>query len=150
MRSRVNCPNNNRYKYYGGRGIALCKEWNDFMVFHNWAIDHGYNDTLTIDRIDGDGNYEPGNCRWVSPRVNNQNKKKKDDCGIYPKKNGFYVQIIVDGVYYCGGYSTDINESRRFKEELLLRIKGGETDPRTIISRKKLGRNKKTGRFIWI
>lgn len=55
------------YKDYGGRGIQICDEWlDDYKAFRSWALENGYRDGLTIDRIDHDGNYEPGNCRWVS------------------------------------------------------------------------------------
>lgn len=65
-----------RFDRYGGRGITVCDEWYDFKVFYNWAMSHGYKDDLTIDRIDGDGNYEPSNCRWATYSEQNKNKKK--------------------------------------------------------------------------
>jgi hypothetical protein len=55
------------YPHYGGRGIVVCPEWkNDFMAFRSWALSDGYADHLTIDRKDNDGNYEPGNCHWIT------------------------------------------------------------------------------------
>lgn len=69
-----NC--NNEYKNYGGRGIAVCDEWlHDFMSFYNWSMVNCYNDNLTIDRIDNNGNYEPNNCRWVTMKQQQQNKR---------------------------------------------------------------------------
>lgn len=64
------------YKNYGGRGITICDEWkNDFMSFYNWAMDNGYQDNLTIDRINNDGNYEPNNCKWSTRLEQNNNKR---------------------------------------------------------------------------
>ncbi len=64
------------YSSYGGRGITVCEEWkNDFMSFYNWAIQNGYKDVLTIDRINNDGNYEPLNCRWTTKAVQSRNTK---------------------------------------------------------------------------
>lgn len=78
MHTRDKCtkPNNKRYKDYGGRGIKVCDEWmNDFMNFYNWSMQNGYQDNLTLDRIDVDGNYEPDNCRWADNDVQAHNKR---------------------------------------------------------------------------
>lgn len=70
MKQRCSNPNCNEYKYYGGRGIKVCEEWldkeNGFINFYNWAMNNGYEDLLTLDRINVDGDYEPGNCRWAT------------------------------------------------------------------------------------
>ena len=76
MRQRCNNPNNTSYEHYGGRGISICDEWNDYVNFRNWAYANGYDDTLSIDRINNDGNYEPSNCRWVNNEIQTNNQSR--------------------------------------------------------------------------
>ena len=85
MKGRCYNKNHAKYKDYGRRGVAVCDEWrNDFMNFYNWSIQHGYNDTLTIDRIDVNGNYEPNNCRWATTKQQNRNTTRN----VYYTING--------------------------------------------------------------
>lgn len=69
MKQRCYNKNSPKFHRYGGRGISVCDEWlHDFQAFYDWSMDHGYDDDLTIDRINNDGNYEPSNCRWVTAK----------------------------------------------------------------------------------
>lgn len=72
MNRRCNTRSAHEWKRYGGRGIQVCDEWNDFAVFREWSMTHGYRDSLVLDRIDPDGNYMPSNCRWVTPSENSE------------------------------------------------------------------------------
>ena len=75
MKTRCNNPNYDKYKYYGGKGVTICDEWNEsFYAFEDWAMDHGYADRLTLDRIDVNGNYTPENCRLVTRKEQSNNK----------------------------------------------------------------------------
>ena len=75
MKSRCTNPKSTYYLRYGGRGITVCEEWmNDFETFCEWAIENGYQEHLTLDRIDNDGNYEPSNCRWTTPKEQSRNR----------------------------------------------------------------------------
>lgn len=62
------------YKDYGARGISVCPEWHDIITFYNWCISNGWALGLQIDRIDCNGNYEPGNCRFVTCKENQNNR----------------------------------------------------------------------------
>lgn len=75
IKSRCYNKNNNRYYCYGAKGITVCQEWRDnFSNFYNWAINNGYKENLTIDRIDVNSNYDPSNCRWVDYKTQANNK----------------------------------------------------------------------------
>lgn len=67
MRQRCYRKKNDNYKWYGQRGIRVCKEWRDnYQSFETWALKNGYDDSLCIDRIDNEKGYAPDNCRWIT------------------------------------------------------------------------------------
>lgn len=82
MRKRCQNPNDNVYKYYGGKGVRVCDEWDkSFETFQTWAMQSGYNPDAkrgkcTIDRIDPYGDYEPDNCRWISMDEQRKNLRR--------------------------------------------------------------------------
>lgn len=103
MKARCYKSGERSYKDYGARGIKVCEEWlDDFQVFYDWAMSNGYDENLTIDRINSNGNYEPNNCRWADTKTQNRNSRrcyhKTEDGQLWidiAKKNG-----IKDSVYW--------------------------------------------------
>jgi hypothetical protein len=75
MNARCSKPSNGDYAQYGGRGIRVCAEWQEFPVFAAWALANGYADHLSIDRENPDGNYAPTNCRWATTLQQGENKR---------------------------------------------------------------------------
>ena len=93
MKQRCYNPNNQHYSIYGGKGITICDEWNGsngLQNFFEWSLSHGYNEDLTIDRIDSSKGYSPNNCQWItasenSSRVHSSSTEQElgKDCTIY-------------------------------------------------------------------
>lgn len=76
IKQRCNNEKSNAYKNYGGRGISVCDEWeNSYVAFRDWAISNGYVEGLEIDRIDNNGNYCPENCRVITHKEQQSNKR---------------------------------------------------------------------------
>lgn len=75
MRNRCRCKSSSSYRFYGARGISVCREWDDFAVFSDWARASGYADDLTIERVDVDGDYCPENCCWIPKSEQSKNTR---------------------------------------------------------------------------
>ena len=84
MVQRTSNPNNKKFSYYGARGITVCDSWkSSFSTFQQWALAHGYQEGLTIERTDPDKGYSPDNCVWASRNVQMANRRKR---GVSPSK----------------------------------------------------------------
>lgn len=104
MKQRCYNVNYNRYNDYGGRGIKLCPEWNNrelvphnknttkgFLAFKEWALNNGFSDHLTIDRIDVNKDYSPDNCRWITYKEQ-ANNRRNNRCITYNGKTQTIAQ----------------------------------------------------------
>lgn len=92
MRLRCSSPNNKKYYMYGARGIKVCDEWfNNFIAFRDWSLSHGWEQGLTLDRIDNNAGYSPDNCRWTTHAVQQRNTRRN----VYITYQG-KTQILAD------------------------------------------------------
>lgn len=98
MRRRCYDSNFIAYPHYGARGITVCEEWRtDYPAFQRWALSNGWEEGLTLDRIDPRGNYTPDNCRWVSLAEQQRNR------------NGWCIYVKSGGVRLTVGELADLN-----------------------------------------
>lgn len=75
MKNRCKNSNDKNFHHYGGRGITYCDEWEKFELFYEWAVDNGYKEGLTLERVDVNGDYEPINCIWITHAEQQNNKR---------------------------------------------------------------------------
>lgn len=77
IKQRCYDKNHKAYPFYGAKGVVICDEWKDFQSFYDWSMSSGYDDTLTIDRINNAAMYSPENCEWVTLQ---ENIRRRDVC----------------------------------------------------------------------
>lgn len=129
MKTRCYNANTLSFMDYGSRGIIICKEWlNDFMNFYNWAINNGYDDLLSIDRINNDGNYEPSNCRWTTAHIQTRNTRviKSNNTTGYrgvsfeKDRNKWKASIGVNNKNIrIGSFDTDIEAAKAYNNYVI-------------------------------
>ena len=101
MVQRCTNPLSTYYYRYGGRGIKMCDEWrHDRKAFKKWAMQNGYREDLTIDRIDNDGDYTPENCRWVTMKENINNSSRCHYVTAFGEKHSLKVWSELLGISY--------------------------------------------------
>lgn len=136
MRQRCYNQNNLEYHRYGGRGITICDEWMDkkdgMKNFVLWALDNGYSDELTIDRIDNDKGYSPDNCRWADRFTQMSNTSV---AARIPYKGGIYSYVGLSRVIGESAHSITKWYKRGYKtgEEIIKAIEQAKRDyPQTV------------------
>lgn len=106
MKTRCYNKNSPSYKHYGEKGIKICNEWlNNFEPFFEWASNNGYEDNLTIDRVDYNGDYCPENCRWVTVEEQARNKSNNIVFTINGEQKVFRQICIENNIGYKTEYS---------------------------------------------
>ena len=114
-------------KYYTSKNIKMCEEWSDFRNFRDWAHANGYDDALTIDRIDGNKGYSPENCRWVDWKTQTRNKSNN-------------INITINGETKClKDWCTELGLNYR---SICQRIKRGWDKEKALTTPKIQGRTK--------
>lgn len=133
IKERCYNKNSKSYHRYGGRGIAMCKEWLDsYQVFEDWCLSHGFEKSLAIDRIDNDGDYSPENCRFVTLKENNQKrntttyytidgvtKNLQQWCDFYSIKRGTVITRLQHGWEIKSALTTPIKAKGRDRDSLI-------------------------------
>ena len=122
MLERCTNPNCKAYEFYGGRGIKVCERWLGTDGFNNYILDTGTRPPgMSLDRINNDGNYEPGNVRWATCSQQQHNKRQKPGGtgvkGVTKDGNAFRVKIKVEGKTINLGRYKNLQEAGKVYDE---------------------------------
>lgn len=110
MKMRCLNPNDKSYRHYGGQGISVCHKWQtNYIAFKNWALNHGYQSNLTIDRIDSKAGYTPINCRWLTKADNSRESAIRNW--------GHCRKDVKTGQFLSGGADCGAIEPEEIEEE---------------------------------
>jgi hypothetical protein len=133
MRARCSRTSNPDFAEYGGRGIKVCAEWENFSSFRDWAQSAGYSDKLSIDRINNDLGYEPENCRWATAQTQSENRRfvrcapDGRPWSAIAKENGIPVMVMHNRIS-SGGWSHELAATWPLGKR---RAPPSERDPKT-------------------
>jgi len=100
MRGRCNSPSNRNYSDYGARGITVCPEWSNVEEFCKWALASGYDENLTLDRKDNDGNYTPENCKWSTQKEQQNNRRNNHLITANGESHTIEEWSLITGIQY--------------------------------------------------
>lgn len=128
MKKRCSNESDNAFSQYGARGIKVCREWREYSNFAEWAKNNGYNDTMTLDRIDNDKGYSPENCRWVSASVQSANRRMPKNntsgyIGVSRKDGSYTASVCYKGVrIFFNGFET-AEEAAKVRDRYIIENK---------------------------
>lgn len=135
MRRRCNIEDDPAYGDYGGRGITVCEEWEDFPTFKQWADENGYSDKLTIDRINNGMGYSPHNCRWATNSMQANNRRsnrlvtyygKTQNLKQWAKELGLDYKLVESRIVNLGWSVEDAFNTPSLKHSLTFEYAGEE------------------------
>lgn len=98
MIARCEYKKHPHYANYGGRGISVCEEWHKYVSFRDWAVENGYSDDLTIDRIENEKGYSPDNCRWATMKEQQNNKRSNHIVTLFGVSNTISKWAEITGI----------------------------------------------------
>ncbi len=127
MRTRCMNPKGDASKYYYDKGITVCPEWDSYLAFKKWSLNNGYEETLTIDRKNGNSGYEPTNCRWVNKSIQAANTKIRSDnssgfrgVSWHEGDKKWRARVNYEGkTHYIGNFDSKINAAIEYNNFII-------------------------------